>query len=160
MGDFMTKQNAIQIIPKEINRVFEYIDYFVFTNPVNNTVLKFSNVNVDSQDRCVLKISNKEACELIPLKILSDDDYLFYQQLLVSILDHYLKSISVRLTHIYFVSREGEDFYFLYLLLQNHENVNIQIYSSHDLSRLIEYYNEQVEIASETKTNELGGAKK
>ena len=140
----MAEERVIEMIPSKIKEILNYIDNFIFTKGNNSSVFKFFSVTVDNEQICALEISDDVSTSVIKLGIPIMFDYLFYQQLLISILDNYCGKYNIYLSKIY--DRIDAYIYSFHILLAQHGGINIIIETRHDLSKLIEYYNEKISI--------------
>lgn len=150
MGDFMSEQEVIKAVPSKVRSVLDIINNIV-QNKCGKIGLLFTSQLIEGNEICVLKIQIDDDCEIVSLDILSEYSYLFFQQLLITLLDIHIES----LIGAYY---DGLNCYFA--ILPNDNNnvmVNVQINDSHDLCNLVTYYNERLVFFKANQNNLNGG---
>lgn len=141
----MSEQEAIQLIPDRVRTVLKYIDRELMNHETEDYKLNFYHTKIKNLDTCILRVFHDNKSDYFNMGILVQYDTMLYSQLLISLLDHYLENSALKLSSIYMY--DNKDFsYSLYLLSSksNSVNINIEIESSHDLEKIVCYYNERV----------------
>ena len=142
-GDSMSEQETIQLIPSKVKIILKYIEQVFINRERENQKLIFDHTKIENCDTCVLKILHNNEGEYFNMGISYQYDTLLYSQLLISLLDYYLDSSTLKLS---IICKKGDvDFtYSFYLFIPNCGNINVEISSDHNLDKIVNYYNERI----------------
>lgn len=150
MGEFMNEYDVMKVVPTKVRSVLDIIKN-ILQDKHGKIELLFDFELIDDNELCVLKINIGNIYEVVPIGILSKYDYLFFKQLLISLLDNFIENLTSAYCN-------GLTCYFIILPKDNtNVIVNVQINSTHNLCDLIIYYNERLEIFKSTQNNMNSG---
>lgn len=135
----MTYEETIKVIPNEVRDALDYFNKF-FSNYSGNNVLNFSSIKNKNEGLCCLYTSLKKD-SYHEFKIPAQYDYLFYSQLLISLLDNYLNGYKMDFTSMYKID---DSFSYRFYLFKGKTYITVILDSNSDLDKLVDYYNDRI----------------